>query len=314
MTRRGRPRSAFTLIELLVVIAIIAILIGLLLPAVQKVRDAANRIRCANHMKQITLACHTFESDNQTFPQGWHTTVTAPNSFDKKAHFSRYVFVDLLPYIEQSALASMWNYNLAWNTGTNAVTRKKDVSIYLCPAVPNSRAGLGATDYTISESMEAPFTTQLGIPASASQRDPRKMGFFAVPRPKPPGLPSNIIMQPEARRVDDVKDGLSQTFIFYEDAGRPKFWDRGATDAGWAAIAGNEGWAEPSGRINVEIYCGTPINCNNANEILSFHTGGANFAMADGAVVFIRENIKIRTFQALFTVINADTPGNEWYP
>lgn len=305
---RSRPRYGFTLIELLVVIAIIAILIGLLLPAVQKVRSAADRIRCANQMKQIVLACHGFESDYKTFPQGWHTTVAAVNSPDKKAHTSRYIFVDLLPYIEQAALYSQWNFAQDWGPGgMNGILAKKDIPILICPSVPNSRQKMGATDYCISESIRGALASRLGVPPN--DRDPRTMGIFPVPRTSPPP-PPGITRQPEALRVEDCRDGLSQTFMFFEDAGRPKYWDRGAIDTGYGA--GNEQWADPSGRINVEVFCGTPINCNNGNEIFGFHVGGCNFAMADGAVLFIRENIPIKTFQALFTVANGDNPGNEW--
>jgi prepilin-type processing-associated H-X9-DG protein len=109
-----------------------------------------------------------------------------------------------------------------------------------------------------------------------------------------------------------VRDGLETTMTFMEDAGRPKFWDFGAIDTGYPA--GNENWADPSGRITIQVWCGTPINCNNGNEIFSFHPGGANFAMAGGAVVYITQNIKKFTFQALFTVANGDIPDPSWYP
>src|SRR5215470_326300 len=100
------PRRGFTLVELLVVIAIIAVLIGLLLPAVQKVREAANRIHCANNLKQLGLACHCYENAHARFPPGYLGPI--PNEKVYGPHFDRIqhvgLLVYLLPYVEQDSV------------------------------------------------------------------------------------------------------------------------------------------------------------------------------------------------------------------
>jgi prepilin-type N-terminal cleavage/methylation domain-containing protein/prepilin-type processing-associated H-X9-DG protein len=152
--RSNRPgHSGFTLIELLVVIAIIAILIGLLLPAVQKVREAAARAKCQNNLKQIGLAAHNFESTNGTLPPWRHSkafTLTDGTKVTRSSDAS--IFAMILPYVEQANKYNLFNfdYNVnsdAWigtplpspGAATNGPARAQDVPIYLCPSDPSSQ-------------------------------------------------------------------------------------------------------------------------------------------------------------------------------
>jgi len=146
MNRSHLPRRAFTLIELLVVIAIIAILIGLLIPAVQKVREAAQRIQCINNLKQIGLATHTYANANERLPSTWFT-FRPHNSNPAVGNYAngqtwRTVWIDLLPYIEQGNLYTAGSkdnpivgYNgFGWDYISSYVAVAPPPSTYLCPA------------------------------------------------------------------------------------------------------------------------------------------------------------------------------------
>ena len=147
--RTGSSRRGFTLIELLVVIAIIAILIGLLLPAVQKVRDAANRAKCANSLKQIALACHTYSDAYGTLPRGNVINYANTGTFNSGDRVHKGWGIEILPYMEQAALYQEYAAVDVRNNGAGLPPDeyvdanvhqpqvRRVVSVYSCPADPN---------------------------------------------------------------------------------------------------------------------------------------------------------------------------------
>ena len=292
-------KSAFTLIELLVVIAIIAILIGLLLPAVQKVREAAARMSCQNNLKQIGLAMHGFHDATERFP------VANTPSFSS-------AFTQLLPYIEQENVGRRYNTALTPTDATDAdgdgftnlSLGSAELKTFRCPSMappPVAAAFPGWSSYAVC----------IGNHANP---------FFGVGSGGNPAYDNGVIVRltgggsggstgQQGVRMTGVTDGTSNTILVGEMGFQLKDYNfRSGTFAGQPR-GGNTQWAWGyasysfgSTGVLLNTVVGTPANVTaRLGAFRSDHTGGGNFAFTDGSVRFLRNSMAVVNYQAMGT-------------
>ncbi len=307
----SKHRHGFTLIELLVVIAIIAILIGLLLPAVQKVREAAARMKCQNNLKQLALAAHNFESARGFMPPGQFGPPPAanPDSGGPAPDWPEYqhmgVFPILLPYFEQDALfrtltEASFNPRTkgpgVWiNLSTSWAAAQVKLSILQCPSDDYSTSGEEGIDNTV-----------IGVLSYRDPSNPLGGAFYSIIQMNYPGWelartnytgvgggigkPNNawdqyagVFTSASRNRIQSIKDGTSNTLLFGEALGRAQ----PPSD-------------QPERRSTVNMlswfgvgYIPTAWGLPETDHHIHFasqHTGVVNFALADGSVRTIRRN------------------------
>ncbi|HVK15589.1 MAG TPA: DUF1559 domain-containing protein [Fimbriiglobus sp.] len=309
-------RLAFTLIELLVVIAIIAILIGLLLPAVQKVREAAARAKCSNNLKQLGLGCHNFHDTYGIVPpsrcaSGGFPRLAVPNN----AYQGWAVW--LLPTLEQQNIRNIYVIKLHYGHATNATAIRTDVNVFRCPSSPTagrvaptftaqgfSVANAQTTDYTVIR-----FVTDGLRNHTPANLDPATRGssFDGVQGVQASAHSYSTSANYRVHSFASVIDGLSNTLFYVECAARPDRY-RGGRLTGTNNVPA-AAWADSENEIGLDgcnpADFSSPgvqaINCKNEGEPYAFHTGGMNACLVDGSVRFMRDSVPIRTIAAMVT-------------
>ncbi|MBM4097919.1 MAG: DUF1559 domain-containing protein [Planctomycetes bacterium] len=301
-------RKGFTLIELLVVIAIIAVLIGLLVPAVQKVREAANRMNCANRQKQIALALHNYHDANGLFPPGqplgyfsgtWYANV---GTMDRnRSNWSAFI----LPYIEQDALGTQLQTLLGNQNGGYtcfAAFSTTVIPTFLCPSDPGSPKI--ASTAGNAQGFHINFIACHG-------------NSFATPTADPRGLNLNgMFFGMSKTRMADVIDGTTNTVMVSEllqgsdsAAGghdvRGRMWNTIHAGTTFSTIY------PPNSTIgdNTQGYCGAtqgaPCGAQSGTNAFTIarsrHSGGVNTALADASVRFVTNSVTPATWLGLGT-------------
>jgi prepilin-type N-terminal cleavage/methylation domain-containing protein/prepilin-type processing-associated H-X9-DG protein len=297
-----RSRTGFTLIELLVVIAIIAILIGLLLPAVQKIRAAAQRMKCSNQLKQLALGLHNYHDTNSTFPAGVHRNQgAAPPSTNNYTLTENPIrrtnwTIEVLPYIEQDNVQRLWNYtNFNANrgvTGDPLTVSWRVIPTLICPAAPIQPADT-TSDAASSPPRHWGLTCYMG---NAGRRNYRRADQTN----------DGPFIHNQKRTFADITDGTSNT-VFLGERGfvDPIFKSTGDDLAFWGWYTfGAEGdvLLSAAERINWKMVTSPATQAEydlRINVFGSSHTGGANFAMGDGSVRFLSDSTDLVTLQRL---------------
>jgi prepilin-type N-terminal cleavage/methylation domain-containing protein/prepilin-type processing-associated H-X9-DG protein len=305
---RVTPR-AFTLIELLVAIAVVAVLVALLLPAVQKVREAANRIKCQNNLKQLAVAAHHHHDARSTFPTALHMGV---NMGDGRYAEGTSWMVELLPYFEQENLSRKWDYN-DFRTNVAGGTEATTAQIFQTHRCP-------------SDQLNHWFYFQSVIPEAQGYYGIGTYCGNAGRRSYPPDqLTRDGMFTLDSKvRLADVSDGSSNTFLFGERSHTDMEYDRIAVvhpayyplaDAGaWGSVVAANRSGGPlfvntlsaAVPINYRVPADTPVGdwltiYDRLCAFASSHPAGANFAFADGSVRFVCDQIALETLQALST-------------
>lgn len=293
MIRSTKKHSAFTLIELLVVIAIIGVLIALLLPAVQKARESANRVKCQNNFHQIGIALHSYHGNHNSFPSGylWKPRMPdVPTQTDPGWSWAAL----LLPYLEQDNLQRQINFRSSVSDPTNEAIRTAVLSIFICPT--DQQTGL----------FQIQTTTGLSFSAATNSYAACFGGLVEIG--DRPGCGNGVFYRNSRVRIADITDGSSNTFAVGERAAlfAQAPW-AGAVSTGTVRItpgAPVSSTAVEDAPVQILAHCGSHAlndNQSDPDDFFTPHVGTAFFLFADGSVRPVSVKTDVDIIRALAT-------------
>jgi prepilin-type N-terminal cleavage/methylation domain-containing protein len=290
MLGRKTNSSGFTLIELLVVIAIIAILLALLLPAVQKIREAASLLSCRNNLKQIGLAMHQYHDSQRSFPVGYYDPTPWP-ALDNGPGWGWGAF--LLPYLEQSNLYQQIRFDLDVGDPANAAVRSTFLKIFSCASDPAD-----STTFSITDGGSNSWTLAYGNYVACNGND----GVDDFTTPPHTGA---FVRAITGYRIADITDGLSNTFFVGDRTSKLSYstWVGGPTGAlnPFMQAPGNYGAEVTLLMCHAGVTGPNTPGVFDADSTSSPHQLGVPFLFGDGSVHFISTGIDIATWMALAT-------------
>jgi len=300
------PPAAFALHELLLTIAIVAVLLGMLVPALYKAHEAANRVRCANNLRQIGQACLSFEKSYHFFP----TSI-------KDTGPQRSWTVQILPWLGRGDLARQYDYHKNWCDPANAAVISQQIPLLYCPASPSGpRTASGVASLKTNDAsgdrvvLKYPFEEAACSDYAVIHQVKDIAKSYGFADAYGPGM----LMVDLFPRTSDITDGLSNTLMINESAGRPDEWmgrqmtrrDVKTGDAVWASRDNDFSFRgftfdEESQRYTNKASGPCAVNCSNIEGAYSFHRGGSQAVFGDGAVRFIGQGVSTRLFARLVT-------------
>ncbi len=299
-----RRRSAFTLIELLVVIAVIAILIGLLLPAVQKVREAAARMTCQNNLKQIGVALHNYHSAYQTLPPGSNT-----NGFT--------VVALILPFMEQNNLYNQIDFAASPDSPLNAIPYGTTIKTLICPSdtfgIPSLPPGLGGNNYFANYGTNIQFFRNSSVANGVFALRDRGISLLAITDGT-----SNTAAFSELKKGDFNNALYSPAdWLNASSAGLPSTADQAYAicqsinpqDLSYQCFSAGDEWVsdDSTGTAYTHVVPPNSTNCcwlanlTFAATASSYHTNGVNLLLCDGSVRWVSNAVSLPTWRALGT-------------